>query len=153
MTERLSLTRLDDWPDLLAASVARQQDRPFAWGEHDCTTAWADNCAAMTGVDPMAEFRGRYSDDAGAKAALRIIGAGTLYHTMVAKFGPAVRPGAVRRGDPVFMMIPRMIDEAGVTVNGGPALMTCLGEMSVGPTRHGLSRIPTSHARWAWIVG
>ncbi len=148
----LTLVRREDWPERLAASIARQAKRRFKFGSHDCTTAWADNCKAMTGTDPMAEFRGQYHDAATAKEALERIGSNSLYHTMTAKFGRPVPPAMARRGDPVLVVIEaRTVDS--VFHPGGPALMTCLGELCVGPTMFGPERRPTATGRYAWRVG
>lgn len=152
MTKRLDLVRRDDWPERLAEALDAMAPRPFAWGRHDCTTAWADICQAMTDVDPMAEFRGQYADAAAAKEALERIGSNSLYHTMCAKFGAPVRPALARRGDPLLVEIQAM-KVAGVRVAGGPALMTCIGTECIGPTRFGAQRLPVLDARHAWLIG
>ena len=139
MVTRLDLTRREDWPERLAALIEQQAARKFEWGAHDCVTAWADNCRAMTGVDPMVEFRGKYHDEVTAAAALKIIGFGSLYHTMTRKFGKPVAPGMARRGDPLIF--------------DGPVLLTCLGEECTGPGLDGPQRLPTMSARFAWRVG
>jgi hypothetical protein len=53
---------------------------------------------AMTGVDPVEEFRGKYNSPISALRALRVFGAGTLLDTMDTKFTriPATMAG---RGD------------------------------------------------------
>jgi hypothetical protein len=49
---------------------------PFAWGANDCASFAADGILAMTGVDIAAAFRGKYSDEASALEAIRIIAGG-----------------------------------------------------------------------------
>ncbi len=110
----------DDWPIALAKEVEAAVGRPFLWGEHDCCLFAAKCVEAMTGVDPMAEFRGIYNDQESAMAALQEKGAGTLYDTMKQKFGEPKPASQARRGDVVY----------GVFKNG-PALGICLGAEAV----------------------
>lgn len=134
--------RLPDWEARLAAYLEPLRLRPFAWGRHDCCTFSGGAVAAMTGVDPMAEFRGRYSTPRGSVRALRRIGAGTLAATLDAKFESVPAPLA-QRGD--------------IVMTGG-LLGICLGPflVAVGAEveREGLIRI--DRAQWveprAWRV-
>ena len=93
--------RYPDWEARLAAYLEPLRARPFAWGRHDCSTFAAGAVEAMTGVDPMPEFRGRYSTARGSVRALRRFGAGTLTATMDAKF-EAVPASLAQRGDIVM---------------------------------------------------
>ncbi len=93
--------RKPDWEARLAAYLEPLRLRPFAWGSHDCTTFTAGAVLAMTDVDPMPEFRGRYSTAIGSVRALRQIGAGTLEGTLDSKF-EAVSPSLAQRGDIVM---------------------------------------------------
>ena len=78
--------RLPDWEERLAAYLEPLRTRPFEWGAHDCCTFTAGAVEAMTGVDPMPEFRGRYTTAIGSARALRRYGAGTLDATLDGKF-------------------------------------------------------------------
>ncbi len=93
--------RLPDWDTRLAAYLEPLRLRPFAWGSHDCCTFAGGAVQAMTGVDPMAEFRGRYSSPRGSVRALRKHGAGDLASTMDAKF-ERVSAALAHRGDVVM---------------------------------------------------
>ncbi len=90
--------RKPDWEVRLADFLEPLRARPFAWGEHDCCTFAAGAVQAMTGVDPMPEFRGRYSTPRGSARALRRFGAGTLAATLDSKF-EATDAGLAQRGD------------------------------------------------------
>jgi len=92
------MRRLPDWEARLAAYLEPLRAVPFAWGHHDCCTFTAGAVEAMTGVDPMPEYRGRYSTAIGSARALRRFGAGDLASTMSAKFS-AVSPALAHRGD------------------------------------------------------
>ncbi|WP_298810631.1 hypothetical protein [uncultured Sphingomonas sp.] len=93
--------RLPDWEARLAAYLEPLRLRAFAWGEHDCCLFTAGAVLAMTGVDPMPEFRGRYTTPIGAGRALRRYGAGTLDATLDTKFAP-IAPALAQRGDIVM---------------------------------------------------
>lgn len=93
--------RLPDWEARLAAYLEPLRLRAFAWGEHDCCLFTAGAVLAMTGVDPMPEFRGRYSTAIGAERALRRYGASTLDATLDGKFAP-IAPALAQRGDIVM---------------------------------------------------
>lgn len=93
--------RKPDWEARLAAYLEPLRLRPFAWGQHDCCTFTAGAVEAMTGVDPMPEFRGRYSSAIGSARALRQFGQGTLAATMDDKF-EVVTHSLAQRGDIVM---------------------------------------------------
>ncbi len=95
------MRRLPDWDARLAAYLEPLRLREFAWGHHDCCTFAAGAVEAMTGVDPIPEFRGAYDDAIGAVQALRTIGQGTLSATLDTKFD-RVAPALAQRGDLVM---------------------------------------------------
>lgn len=84
--------------------------RPWAWGEADCCTAACSAFAALHGVDPMAPLRGRYADEAGARAAVAARGgwdvmtAGLAQAAGLTEIAPEAAPAgaiglAVRAGE------------------------------------------------------
>jgi hypothetical protein len=81
MSKDIAPPRLPDWEDRLCLFIESRRDVPFAWGSHDCALFAADAVAALTGADFGAPFRGQYDDAAGAAAALRTFGGGTLVRT------------------------------------------------------------------------
>ncbi len=93
--------RLPDWETRLAAYLEPLRLCAFAWGRHDCCTFSAGAVEAMTGIDPMPEFRGRYTTARGSVRALRRFGAGDLVRTLDGKFEPVAAPLA-QRGDIVM---------------------------------------------------
>jgi hypothetical protein len=62
--------RHDDWSKRLRETIQAAQGRPFLWGENDCCLFAADCCIAVCGIDPAEKYRGQYSTERGAKAAL-----------------------------------------------------------------------------------
>lgn len=93
--------RRPDWDARLAAYLEPLRARPFEWGRHDCCTFAAGAVEAMTGVDPMPEFRGRYSTAIGSARALRRFGAGDLASTLDRKF-EGISASLAQRGDIVM---------------------------------------------------
>ncbi|MFN6976942.1 MAG: DUF6950 family protein [Gemmobacter sp.] len=65
---------------MVTALALRLMDGPFVWGQADCCTAACDVFAALTGTDPMAPLRGRYSTERGA---LRIIRRAGGWHALI----------------------------------------------------------------------
>jgi len=136
------MMRYADWELRLAAYLEPLRARPFAWGSHDCCTFAAGAIAAMTGVDPMPEFRGRYHTAIGSARALRRLGRGTLAATLDAKLEAVPAPLA-HRGDVVM--------SSGLLGIGWGAFLIAVGREG---DREGLIRIERS--RWvdarAWRV-
>lgn len=134
--------RLPDWDARLAAYLEPLRARPFAWGKHDCCLFAAGAVLAMTGVDPMPEFRGRYSTPIGSLRALTRYGAGTLDATLDTKF-ERVEASLAQRGDIVM-------SGAALGINFGAFLIAVGSEEG----RDGLVRI--DRAAWdmpiAWRV-
>jgi hypothetical protein len=102
------MIRLPDWEARLNAFLADRADVVFGYDhaqdpEHfDCCAFGAGAVTALTGVDPMPEFRGRYFTRIGAARALRRYGAGTIDATLDAKF-PTRAPAFARRGDLILL--------------------------------------------------
>lgn len=60
------MRRYSDWVLRLSSYINEVRDVPFKRGEHDCAL-FACNCILkMTGVDIASDFRGMYTDKAGA---------------------------------------------------------------------------------------
>lgn len=70
----ITLKRRKDWRPRLDAYLESIEGKPFKWGELDCALFAADAIMAMTDVDLAAEFRGSYSDEVGAGAAITAAG-------------------------------------------------------------------------------
>ncbi|MDG9890554.1 DUF6950 family protein [Pseudomonas juntendi] len=62
--------RYRDWPTRLHETIQAAFERPFLWGEFDCCLFVADCAAAICGVDPAKEYRGRYKTEIGAKRVI-----------------------------------------------------------------------------------
>lgn len=96
------MERFDDWEARLAVYLDRVEWEPFTWGQHDCALFAASAICAQTGVDPAAEFRGKYFDARGAAQALRAYGEGTLLKTVTQWLGEPKSAHHAKRGDIVM---------------------------------------------------
>jgi len=148
----VSLTRKEHWDTrALHGFLLSRAETPFVWGQHDCALFAADAIEAMTGVDIAADFRGKYSDEAGAKLTMRSVAhAATLAEAAAycaRKHGLAEWPFPLfaRRGDLV------------VVRNGDGSLIAGIvhlnGRHVVAAGEKGLLRLPCRAIVRAWHVG
>jgi hypothetical protein len=148
----MALTRVQHWDTrALHEFLLARASAPFAWGAHDCALFAADAIQAMTGVDIAEDFRGKYSDEAGAIAAIGEVCGGSTVADAAAycaqKHGLAEwgMPLLARRGDLV------------VVRNGDGSLIAGLihlnGRHIVAAGEKGLLRLPIRNALRAWHVG
>lgn len=140
--------RLPDWEERLGLFIAENRDRAFAWGAFDCILMACAAVEAMTGVDPAAEYRGRYDDAKGAALALRELGKGTLVKTIDAVF-PARPLGKAQRGDIVMFR-----GSAGICMGAFGLFVgeEALADAVTTPQREGLVSIPRALFERAWAV-
>jgi hypothetical protein len=135
------MTRKSNWEAELADFISSRKETEFQWGTHDCALFAADAVLAITGDDPAPDFRGVYSDQAGARQALRDFGNGTLLKTYQIRFDEKA-PAFARRGDLIW---------------NGFAIGVCYGEfaMFVGEPDgvDGLIRLPRKEWKRAFHVG
>ena len=154
-TAPIKLARVQHWAtrafhDFLLARA----NEPFAWGSHDCALFAADGIQALTGVDIAADFRGKYSDEAGAIAAIKSIANGTTVEEAAAycaaqhNLAEWKSPLLAQRGDLVTL------EDDGRIIAG---LIHLSGRHIVAAGETGLKRIlihdgTTSPIRRAWHV-
>ena len=148
----MSLTRKEHWDTrALHDFLLSRADAPFVWGQHDCALFAADAIGAMTGVDIAEEFRGKYSDESGAKATIRSIARGSTVAEAAAycarKHGLAEWPFPLfaRRGD---LVVVRNAD--GSVIAG---IVHLNGRHVVAAGEKGLLRLPMRSVLRAWHVG
>jgi hypothetical protein len=100
----LVLTRRADWVAGLNAATERHRSEPARWGESDCLLAAMDVVSAVTGVDPVADIRGKYSTEAGAAKILLARGYRDVEAALNDHF-PHIGRLSARRGDLATMLI------------------------------------------------
>lgn len=128
--------RLEGWETLLNEQIEKARHTPFKWGEHDCLT-WACNCLlAITGVDYLADIRGRYKTKAGAYKLIKK--QGDSLTDCIDQHVQRVSVKMAKRGDVVMY-------EGAVGI--------CFGVQSFFITENqGLAGVPTLKCEMAWAV-
>lgn len=129
--------RISTWEEALSNYIVTKRHEPFEYGVNDCCLFASGAVDAMTGEDPMSEFRGKYDSLKTSLIAIRDIGAGTLEATMDGKF-PEVEIGHAQRGDLAFFN-----DSVGVVMGGFAYFVS----------DDGLERIPRDMWNKCWSVG
>jgi hypothetical protein len=135
-----TLHRHPDWPERLAAFVESRRHVPFAWGSNDCATFAADALVALTGADPMAALRGRWTNEAQALQVLQQTG-GLARAAWRVLGRPLVHLAAAPRGAVVC-----------ARMRGLPTMGLHLGAWWCAPGERGLEFRPAFEERLAWGV-
>lgn len=131
------MKRFPDWRLRLMAYVTDWRDREFRPGRSDCALFAAGAVEAMTGVDPAADFRGRYRT---IDEGLALVGpAGHVGHA--ATLFPEISPMRAQVGD-----------LAEVEGDGGPALGVVIGPQIAAMGLDGLRFVFLTDARRAFHV-
>lgn len=140
------MNRLPDWRARLAAEMTIIRATPFAWGEHDCLVGLIGSAVtAMTGEDPVAPWRGRYTTQAGALRVLRRDGFSDLADLAATLLPPLDHPSEARVGD--VMAIP-----SGDAFGHGLGLVDGERVFVLGEAM-GLMTVDRASATRAWRVG
>jgi hypothetical protein len=146
----VSVIRKPDWQQRLHEFLLARGKQPFAWGKNDCALFAADAIQSFTGVDFAGDFRGKYTDEAGANATIKSVTAGSTVED--AAVHAAKQHGLVewktvmlaQRGDLALYQGSEGLAAGVVHLNGIHALF-------VTPT--GLHKIPLRRCLRAWKVG
>lgn len=146
----MPLTRTPYWDTReLHDFLLERAAQPFAWGSNDCCTFPADAIQAFTGVDLAAPFRGKYTDEAAAFAAIRSIAGGRTVADAAAWCAQQqgltehLHPLMAKRGDLVVMQNEGSLI-AGIVHLNGRHLVTV--------SATGLVRLPITAVRRAWAI-
>lgn len=146
-----AVARVKRWDtDALHRYLTARMKMPFAWATNDCATFAADGILAMTGVDVAADFRGKYSDEASAAAAIAAVCGGKTVEDAAAwsaaKYGLAewAEPLRAQRGDLAIVMNGTSPAAGLVHLNGSRVAI---------PGETGLVLFPVRKILRAWHVG
>ena len=93
------MSRTSDWESRLGDYIAAKRAASFEWGVNDCCTFSAGAVEALTGIDPMPEYRGKYTTALGSARALK---GQTLEQVLNCKFAE-IPIAFAQRGDLVLM--------------------------------------------------
>lgn len=137
------MRRRDDWQSRLSAAAAAGRAAEFRWGAHDCVTFAADCVLAMTGFDPLSDYRGDYDSEIGAGRILLERGHETLADAITEQLGaPLENVRMMGRGDVAL-----------VEHDGTRAAGVCLGHVVAVPAKtRGLAFLPRDHATAGWRI-
>lgn len=131
--------RREDWPERLAGFVDSRRNMDFAYGSNDCALFAADAIREMTGSDPLADLRGRWTTARGAARLLNKMGG--LRAAATSLLGDEIAPAFAQRGDVV--LLPN---------EGRECLGICTGLVAAAPGATGIVWLPMSAAVAAWRV-
>jgi hypothetical protein len=130
------------WPEDLAAFLAERATRDFEWGVHDCVTLAADAALLITGRDPIAAYRGRYSCEASGEALVGPAGLLPFLRQLMALHGAPECPVALaQRGDWAMVTVGNLL------VTG-----IVLGPTVIAPGAQRLVQVPLRRAVIAWAI-
>ena len=148
----MSLTRAQHWATRSFHQFIKDNtNTPFKWGEHDCALYAANGIQAMTGVDIASDFRGLYTDEATAAAAIeKVTGIknGSVEDAAAYcanKYGLTEwqHPLMAQRGDLV------VVEDAGRVIAG---LVHLTGRHISAAGENGLKRLQITAIKRAWHV-
>lgn len=132
------MTRLENWPSLLAAFVESRIEAPFVWGVNDCCAFAARAVEVITGREVFADWA-TYADAAGAARVVQSAGGVDAIADRV--LGARIAAAFAQRGDVVL-----------VEIDGRQSLAVCLGQVYAAPGVERLAFIPAGGAQCAWRV-
>lgn len=92
--------RWQDWARRLVFMASIHVDQPSEWGQSDCFMRCGEAMMAVIGTNPFAEFRGKYSTEAGAAKLMKkhnCVGMGDVFEK-VGNLRP-INPLQAIRGD------------------------------------------------------
>lgn len=145
----MTLVRRTDWPTLLFDAVEAARGQKFSWGSNDCCLFACDCILAMTGVDPAAWFRGRYTTRRGAIRCLKTFADGgiaaTIERIAVDCRAPEILPSQAQRGDVLLVSAPECPPEL-------LAMGVCVGAHIAAMGRDGVNFVPLARGLRAWRV-
>jgi hypothetical protein len=123
-----------DWRARLGGYLAAEARTPFEYGTSDCALFAAGALYAMTGSDPSADYRGRYTSLRGGLRILRKDG----FRDHVERAAALLTEEAPQRT--------RVGDIAVVETSEGPSLGVVQGEWIAVRTLSGLGFVPADQA-------
>ena len=112
------MRKIKTWQWVLNQYITECTGKPYQWGVFDCATFAADWVHKATGVDMLADWRGKYTNDEDSEALIQSKNYDDFYHAVCAAFEQygiePVRGGTqAKKGDVVLY---------------GAALGICVGE-------------------------
>jgi hypothetical protein len=140
------MTRVQDWPEQLAAWVEEVRLRPFEWGAWDCAIAANDCVRRITGDDALGGLMWH-----GLRGAMRQLEVeGGMEAAVTARLGEPIAPAFAQRGDVVLVAAASLSAEHARL----GAVGICIGDRLCMPSPVGLAFFAMHEAAIAaWRVG
>lgn len=133
------MTRREDWPERLNATIKTFWNRPVVWGSFDCCLSVSDCIYAMTDEDPAMELRGYDSLEGAATALRNYCGSEDLTVCLAKMAGEyrweKVEPKFMQRGD-IGVFTPDISPETAARFGGIACI--CLGPVIAMVSEKGL---------------
>ncbi|MBC8718837.1 hypothetical protein [Ochrobactrum sp. Marseille-Q0166] len=105
-SSKLSLDRVAQWDRALEDVATLHIHTPPEWGVSDCLMCAADAIKAVTSIDPLSKFRGKYQTEVGAARKMRQHGCENVKDVFETYLGlERVNRLSARRGDVGVMKI------------------------------------------------
>jgi len=143
-------------PNTIAAELQRYLDEvaaapgEFNWTHNNCCHFAGRWVARMTGLDALAGL-GLLADARGARALLRVLGAGDLRAAVSARLARAPIPPLLAQLGDVVMVRPHLFARAAAARGVGGALGICAGRTGVFIDLQGaVGHVPMAQALAAW---
>jgi len=135
--------RVENWPRHLQEFIETAASRPFEWGTFDCVQFVGEALDAMTGINPVENWRGRYTTETGAQRIINRDYGGSLTHGWTKILGDPIPVSRAGRGDVV------VVETDGVKATG---IVDLTGERVACLSIDGLEFVPISAAVSAWKI-
>jgi hypothetical protein len=130
--------RKEAWTSILDAEIEAARDKTFGWGVHDCSLWVGRVVHAISDIDHVLLFEGKYTSEAEAKELLREACDGGIVKYLNERLKAIPVPTA-QRGDVVY------------DAKSG-AIGICMGRNSFFVSREGLMTLATMSLKRAWKV-
>nr|WP_313023125.1 hypothetical protein [Brucella intermedia] len=142
-SSKSSSDRVPGWDRALEDLATAHVSIAPEWGVSDCLMTAADAIKAVSGDDPLSQFRGKYKTEAGAARKMRANGCENVKHVFESylQLEPVNRLSA-RRGDVGVMLI-----------NGEYVAGFICGSGFAVKQPHGLAFFPVTDIEQAYRVG
>jgi hypothetical protein len=138
--------RQPGWRVRLAAAMALNEAKPFAWGSNDCFLGViAPAVEAMLGLDVFAEYRDSYDSEETGLQALSMFGFGSMAD-LVGKYFHEIYPARASVGDIALI-------QNGIHDPFGGVLGIVIGERIVTIVPEGRATVRLLNAHRAFRVG
>ena len=138
------MARVTYWERRLIEAVDKCRGAEISTGSLDCGLFAADCVLAVTGVDYMEDFRGKYKTQKGALRLLKKYADGTIEGYLASLFSEHLNAKLARRGDVVLYTFRE---------EDGPSVGVCCGDISAFvEEEHGVIFIKTVMCNKAYKV-